>query len=73
MGRLSEWQVGQMTAEETTQAVTRLLDHLTSDQLLDAIAASELTAEDIANVVDFFLREQSAFVTGQNLYLGGIG
>jgi 3-oxoacyl-[acyl-carrier protein] reductase len=28
---------------------------------------------DVANVVDFFLRPESAFVTGQILYLGGVG
>lgn len=30
------------------------------------------TFEDVANVVDFFLRRESDFVTGQNLYLGGV-
>jgi 3-oxoacyl-[acyl-carrier protein] reductase len=30
------------------------------------------TFEDIVNVVDFFLREESAFVTGQVIYLGGV-
>jgi len=29
------------------------------------------TFEDVANVVDFFLAEQSAFVTGQTVFLGG--
>ena len=28
--------------------------------------------EDIANVIDFFFRRESDFVTGQNLYLGGV-
>lgn len=28
---------------------------------------------DVINVVDFFLRKESAFVTGQVVYLGGIG
>jgi 3-oxoacyl-[acyl-carrier protein] reductase len=28
--------------------------------------------EDIANVVEFFLSEQSSFVTGQTIYLGGV-
>jgi len=28
--------------------------------------------EDVANVVDFFLRPESGFITGQTLYLGGI-
>jgi 3-oxoacyl-[acyl-carrier protein] reductase len=30
------------------------------------------TVRDIANVLDFFLRPESEFVTGQVLYLGGI-
>jgi 3-oxoacyl-[acyl-carrier protein] reductase len=29
--------------------------------------------EDIANVVDFYLSRSSAFITGQNIYLGGVG
>ncbi len=28
--------------------------------------------EDVANVVDFFLRRESDFITGQTLYLGGV-
>ncbi|WP_017305368.1 SDR family NAD(P)-dependent oxidoreductase [Spirulina subsalsa] len=28
--------------------------------------------EDVANVIDFFLRRQSDFITGQHLYLGGV-
>lgn len=30
------------------------------------------TFEDIQNVIDFFLRQESAFITGQNIYLGGV-
>ena len=30
------------------------------------------TPADVANVVDFFLRPESAFITGQVLYLGGV-
>lgn len=30
------------------------------------------TFEDIANVIDFYLREESDFITGQNLFLGGV-
>lgn len=30
------------------------------------------TASDLSNVIDFFIREESAFVTGQVLYLGGV-
>ncbi len=28
--------------------------------------------EDVSNVTDFFLRPESDFVTGQNIYLGGL-
>ena len=28
--------------------------------------------EDVANVIDFFLKKQSAFITGQIIYLGGV-
>jgi 3-oxoacyl-[acyl-carrier protein] reductase len=30
------------------------------------------TCEDVANVCDFFLKRESAFVTGQTIYLGGV-
>lgn len=30
------------------------------------------TVEDVINIVDFFLRKESDFVTGQDLYLGGV-
>ena len=30
------------------------------------------TADDVLNVIDFFLSERSAFVTGQVIYLGGV-
>jgi len=30
------------------------------------------TFEDISNVIDFFIRKESDFVTGQNIYLGGV-
>jgi 3-oxoacyl-[acyl-carrier protein] reductase len=30
------------------------------------------TCEDVANVVDFYLRKESGFITGQQLCLGGV-
>jgi 3-oxoacyl-[acyl-carrier protein] reductase len=30
------------------------------------------TFDDVANAVDFFLRPESGFVTGQTIYLGGV-
>jgi 3-oxoacyl-[acyl-carrier protein] reductase len=28
--------------------------------------------EDISNVTDFFIRDESSFITGQKIYLGGL-
>ena len=43
------------------------------DRLIGMQAIARLgTFEDIANVVDFFLREESGFITGQSIYLGGV-
>jgi 3-oxoacyl-[acyl-carrier protein] reductase len=43
------------------------------DRLLSSLAIHRLAAPaDVANVVDFFLRPESDFVTGQVIYLGGI-
>lgn len=44
---------------------------------MDALLARQAinrygTCEDVANVVDFFLRPESGFVTGQTIYLGGV-
>jgi 3-oxoacyl-[acyl-carrier protein] reductase len=30
------------------------------------------TFEDVANVIDFYLKKESGFITGQNLFLGGV-
>ncbi len=30
------------------------------------------TFEDVSNVIDFYLRKESNFITGQNIYLGGV-
>lgn len=43
------------------------------ERLLDSQAIHRYgTFEDISNVIDFYLKETSSFVTGQVLYLGGI-
>jgi 3-oxoacyl-[acyl-carrier protein] reductase len=46
-------------------------------QKMDALIATQAIRRmgehrDIANVIDFFIRPESDFVTGQTLYLGGI-
>jgi len=30
------------------------------------------TFNDVSNVIDFFIKQESNFVTGQNIYLGGV-
>jgi 3-oxoacyl-[acyl-carrier protein] reductase len=30
------------------------------------------TFDDVVNIIDFFLKKESSFITGQNLYLGGV-
>ncbi len=43
------------------------------DRLLSRQAIPRLGAfEDVANVIDFYLRKESSFVTGQTLFLGGV-
>ena len=43
------------------------------DRLLSRQAIPRLgTFDDVANVIDFYLRKESAFVTGQTLFLGGV-
>jgi len=43
------------------------------DRLLEQQAIPRMgTLDDVANTVDFFLRPQSGFVTGQTIYLGGV-
>lgn len=44
------------------------LDALLSRQALPRFGEPE----DVANVIDFFLRPESGFVTAQNIYLGGV-
>lgn len=42
-------------------------------QLLNRLAIKEYaTFEDVSNVVDFFIKPESRFITGQVVYLGGI-
>lgn len=43
------------------------------DSLLARQAVPRLgTPQDVANVIDFFFKPESGFVTGQNIYLGGV-
>jgi 3-oxoacyl-[acyl-carrier protein] reductase len=43
------------------------------DEIIERQAIKRLgTFEDVANVIDFFAQEQSGFITGQVIYLGGV-
>ena len=43
------------------------------NKIIDSLAIKRLgRVEDIANVSDFFISEQSDFITGQIIYLGGV-
>ncbi len=53
--------------------LTRSVPKAKMDQLLARQAIRRFgTFEDVANVVDFFLKPESSFVTGQSVYLGGL-
>jgi len=55
---------------------TDLIRSVPKDKIANLVARQAIkrlgTLEDVTNVVDFFLRRDSAFVTGQVLYLGGV-
>ncbi|MEO7359688.1 MAG: SDR family oxidoreductase [Gemmatimonadaceae bacterium] len=56
-------------ATDLTRSVPQVkLDRLVARQAIQRIG----TFEDVANVIDFFLKPESSFVTGQNIFLGGI-
>ncbi len=53
--------------------MTRGVPQEKMDRLVEQFPVKRLgTMEDVANVVDFFLRPESAAVTGQVIYLGGV-
>lgn len=53
--------------------LTRTVPKAKMDQLLARQAINRFgTFEDVANVVDFFLKPESSFITGQSIYLGGL-
>jgi 3-oxoacyl-[acyl-carrier protein] reductase len=54
--------------------LTEAVPEAAMSRLLDRQAVRRwATAADVINVVDFFLRPESALVTGQVVYLGGVG
>jgi len=59
-----------------TPVATDLIKGVSDDKMDDLIGTQAVkrlgTFEDIVNVTDFFIREESDFITGQTLFLGGI-
>jgi 3-oxoacyl-[acyl-carrier protein] reductase len=59
-----------------TPIETDLIRSVSKDKMDRLIARQAIprfgTFEDVSNIIDFYLQPQSDFVTGQNLYLGGI-
>ncbi len=59
-----------------TPIVTDMIRALPKAKLDKVIASQPIkrlgTQEDVSNVVDFFLRKESEFITGQVIYLGGV-
>ncbi len=55
---------------------TDLIKGVSQEKINDLVACQAITRmgtmEDVANVVDFFLRPESEFITGQTIYLGGV-
>jgi 3-oxoacyl-[acyl-carrier protein] reductase len=59
-----------------TPVETDLIRNVPKDKIDRLLARQAIarfgTFEDIANVIDFYIRPESDFVTGQNIYLGGV-
>ena len=60
-----------------TPMKTDLIKNVPEDKIENILSKQGIkhfaSFEDIANVIDFFLREESRMVTGQVVYLGGVG
>jgi 3-oxoacyl-[acyl-carrier protein] reductase len=59
-----------------TPIETDLIKSVPKDKMDRLIARQAITRfgkfEDVSNVIDFYIRKESDFITGQNLYLGGV-
>lgn len=59
-----------------TPVMTDLVKSVPKEKMDSLIARQAIprfgTFDDILNVIDFYLRKESNFITGQNIYLGGI-
>jgi len=72
---LAPWRIT-VNAVGPTGVDTDLIRGVPADKLERVLARQAIprlaTPEDVANVIDFYLRPESEFVTGQILYLGGV-
>jgi 3-oxoacyl-[acyl-carrier protein] reductase len=72
---LAPWGIT-VNAVGPTGVDTDLIRGVPPDKLERVLARQAIprlaTARDVANVIDFYLRPESDFITGQNLYLGGV-
>ena len=72
----SAYAASKASVESLSQVMARELAGVPKDkieQLIDPMAVKRLgTFTDVANVLDFFLRQESEAVTGQVIYLGGV-
>jgi 3-oxoacyl-[acyl-carrier protein] reductase len=59
-----------------TPVMTDLIKNVPKAKMEELIARQSIrrlgTFEDVANAVDFFIRKESDFITGQTIYLGGV-
>lgn len=59
-----------------TPIETDLIRSVPKDKMDRLIARQSIkrmgTFEDVSNVIDFYLRKESCFITAQNMYLGGV-
>jgi 3-oxoacyl-[acyl-carrier protein] reductase len=59
-----------------TPVPTDLIKSVPKEKMAALLARQSInrfgTVEDVINVINFFLAEQSNFITGQTLYLGGV-
>lgn len=74
-GELAEWKIT-VNAVGPGPIMTDLIKGV-SEEKMDALIAQQRIRrygkmEDVINVVEFFLRPESDFITGQILYLGGV-
>lgn len=71
----AEWSIT-VNAVGPTPVPTDLIRSVPQEKMDRLLAQQAIrrygTFEDIANVIDFYLRPESDFITGQNLYLGGV-